>query len=76
MKQYLYQAAQLADDGSLEDVCHERSFEASDYEAAVITADAIHEVLKVAEHCNAIRVLDTLRNVIWSRLIEASEVNG
>jgi hypothetical protein len=76
MKQYLYQAAQLADDGSLEDVCHERSFEASDHEAAVITADAIHEVLKVAEHCNAIRVLDTLRNVIWSRLLEASEANG
>jgi hypothetical protein len=67
---YVYQAAQLDQGGAVQDVCHERPFEAADLDAAIVTAGALHEVLKVAEHCNSIRVLDAHRAVLWSRLVD------
>jgi hypothetical protein len=70
---FIYQAAELGPDNSLRVVCHERKFEAAAFEEAVVTANALHEVLHAAEHCNAIRVLDTNRNVLWSRLVRGLE---
>ena len=75
MQAYVYQAAEIDDDGSLIDVCHERRFEAVDIEGAIVTAEALHEVLKAAEHCNAIRVLDADRNVLWTRRLEADDAS-
>ncbi len=45
-------------------------FETADLDAAILTADALHDVLNLAEHCNSIRVLDAHRAVFWSRMVE------
>jgi hypothetical protein len=72
MNLYVYRAAQLERDGTLRRICHEREFEAADYEAAIVTAEALHEVLHAAEHCNAIQVLDSFRNMLWTRHLNAA----
>ena len=70
MQAFVYRAAQLASDGTLQQICHERGFEAADHEAAIVTAEALHEVLKAAEHCNAIQVLDLHGNMLWTRYLQ------
>ena len=70
MQPYFYQSIQLLDGGEVKTICHERPFEASDDESAIVTGEALHEVLQAAEHCNAIRVLDANRAVLWTRLLQ------
>ena len=74
--EYIFQAVERGEDGSVEFVCHESDFKADDLESAIVTANALLEVIPVADKCNRIQVLDEGGNVLWSRLIEAHEHAG
>ena len=63
---YVYQAVRLGRDGAVELVCHERPFRASDECSAIVTAEAMHEVLHTQD-CNALRVLSEAREILWTR---------
>ena len=76
MPEYLFQAIERRPDGSAAFVCHESEFLADDLDSAIVTANALLEVIPIAEKCNSIQVLDQSREVLWSRPIEAHEHEG
>lgn len=64
---YAYQAVRLGDDGRVQRIGHERLFQASDAVSAIEAAEAVHDALHPVDHCNAIRIMDDRRTVLWTR---------
>ena len=73
MPEYIFQAVEHGADGSVAFVCHESEFKADDLDSAIVTANALLEVIPVADKCNSIQVLDLTGQVLWSRAIEPHE---
>ena len=73
MTDYIFQAVERGADRQLVFICHDSQFVADDIESAVVTANALFEVIPVLDRCNRIEVLDPFGNRLWSRPIEASE---
>jgi hypothetical protein len=71
LQDYLYQALELNPDGSVNLVCHEGKFQAFDLESAIVTGQALLEVIPTADACNELRVLDHSRHLLWSGPIGA-----
>jgi hypothetical protein len=70
MLEYVFQAIRANPDGSIHTVCHEGKFEAFDLEAAIVTAQALLEVIPISEACNALYILDQSRHILWTGDIE------
>ena len=73
MPEYIFQAVERARNGILMFTCHESEFAANDLESAIVTANALFEVIPVSDRCNRIEVLDLSGVRLWSRAIEVSE---
>ena len=73
MTDYILQAVERGPDGRLLFVCYDSPFVADEIESAVVTANALFEVIPVLDRCNRIEILDTCGNRLWSRPIDASE---
>ena len=73
MPDYIFRAVERDPAGVLILVCHESQFQAADMESAIVTANALFEVIPVSDKCNSIEVLDPSGAVVWSRAIEPNE---
>ena len=73
MPEYIFQAVQLGLEGAEHFVCHESDFHAADLESAIVTANALLEVIPVSDQCNMIQVLGLDRGLLWRRPIEPFE---
>jgi hypothetical protein len=74
LQDYVYQALEMNSDGSVSLICHEGRFQAFDLESAVITGQALLEVIPTADACNELCVLDVLGRVLWSGPIMAEQL--
>ena len=73
---YIFRAVERDPAGVLSYLCHESEFQAADLESAVVTANALFEVIPVADKCNSIEVLDPSGGCVWSRATEPHEHLG
>ena len=71
--EYIFQAVERARNGDVLLMCHDSQFAATDTESAIVTANALFEIIPVSDRCNRIEVLDPFGNRLWSRAIEESE---
>jgi hypothetical protein len=70
LRDFIYQAIEMNPDGSVEMVCHEGNLQAFDLESAVVTGQALLEVIPTSDDCNHLCILDQTRHLLWSGPIE------
>ncbi len=68
--EYVFQAIKANPDGSVGAVCHEGKFEAFDLESAIVTAQALFEVIPISDDCDSLYILDPSRHILWTGAIE------
>jgi hypothetical protein len=70
LQDFLYQAVNMNPDGSVEIICHEGNFQAFGLESAVVTGQALLEVIPTSNDCNHLCILDPARHLLWTGPIE------